>query len=68
MVGLLTSSGFRRDQDVLFWTSVCLTFSLYTFVLPVGTKVLGPNYGRKAKVGMPIFIVSAVVMAGFLLV
>ena len=27
--------GLRGDKDV-FWTSVCLTFSLYTFVLPIG--------------------------------
>jgi hypothetical protein len=72
MVGLLTisSEAFAEIKDVLFWTSVCLTFSLYTFVLPVGDE--GPSdsqlWEESKRFGMPIFIVSAVVMAGFLLV
>lgn len=58
---IYSSDTFPEIRDLLFWTSVCLTFSLCTFVLPIGdgypsTSHLGEESKRFEK---PILIASA---------
>lgn len=58
---IYSSDTFLEIRDLLFWTSVCLTFSLCTFVLPIGdgypsTSHLGEESKRFEK---PILIASA---------
>lgn len=67
---IYSSEAFAEIGDVLFWTSVCLTFSLYTFVLPIGDGCPSTSHlwEESKEFGKPIFVASVAFMVGFLLI
>lgn len=66
---IFLSDTFGEIRGVLFWTSVCFIFSLYTFVLPVGDGYPSTSHlwEKSRKFGKPILIASVIVLVGLLL-